>query len=95
MVAARLCGPDDEPEHVVLDDEVAKFEQRLVEEWQLRFEAMCEGYVGTPEDDTALKQEGHALYRWVENEARFPFRSLTARPPERWLLPHGLDTATR
>jgi hypothetical protein len=66
-------------EHVVLDDEVEMFELRLVEEWQPRFEAMCDGQVATPPDDGALKQDGQQLYQWVENEARFPFRSLTAR----------------
>ena len=66
-------------EHVVLDDEVGRFEQRLIEEWQPRFEAMCEGHDGKPLEDPALKQDGQALYQWVENEARFPFRSLTAR----------------
>jgi len=66
-------------EHVVLDDEVEKFELRLVEEWQPRFEAMCDGHVATPPDAGALKQDGQQLYQWVENEARFPFRSLTAR----------------
>lgn len=66
-------------EHVVLDDEVEKFELRLVEEWQPRFEAMCDGHVATPLDDNALRQDGQQLYQWVENEARFPFRSLTVR----------------
>ncbi|MCC8968934.1 ABC-three component system protein [Bradyrhizobium brasilense] len=66
-------------EHVVVDDEVGRFEQRLVEEWQPRFEAMCEGHNGTPPQGPALRQDGQALYQWVENEARFPFRSLTAR----------------
>ncbi|WP_260596826.1 ABC-three component system protein [Sphingomonas endolithica] len=66
-------------DHVVLDDEVAKFEQRLVEEWQPRFEAMCDDHADSAEDQAALKQGGQILYQWVENEARFPFRSLTAR----------------
>ncbi|MGJ4998904.1 ABC-three component system protein [Bradyrhizobium sp. HKCCYLS3077] len=66
-------------EHVVLDDEVKQFEQRLVEEWQPRFEAMCDEYSGASPKERSLKQDGQALYQWVENEARFPFRSLTAR----------------
>jgi hypothetical protein len=66
-------------EHVVLDDEVENFEHRLVEEWQPRFEAMCDGHVDSPADEVALKQDGQSLYQWVENEARFPFRSLTVR----------------
>ena len=66
-------------EHVVLDDELEKFELRLVEEWQPRFEAMCDGHIATPPDDGTLRQDGQQLYQWVENEARFPFRSLTVR----------------
>lgn len=66
-------------EHVVLDDEVEKFELRLVEEWQPRFEAMCDGHVEKLLDESLLRQDGQQLYQWVENEARFPFRSLTAR----------------
>jgi hypothetical protein len=66
-------------EHVVLDDEVEQFERRLVEEWQPRFEAMCDVHDGSLLQERALKQDGQTLYQWVENEARFPFRSLTAR----------------
>ncbi|MGD9724846.1 MAG: ABC-three component system protein [Nitrospiraceae bacterium] len=66
-------------EHVVLDDEVEKFERRLLEEWQPRFVAMCDAYGVSDPDEAALRQDGQALYQWVENEARFPFRSLTAR----------------
>jgi hypothetical protein len=66
-------------EHVVLDDEVEKFEQRLIEEWQPRFAAMCDAQSTTPADEAMLKQDGQLLYQWVENDARFPFRSLTAR----------------
>lgn len=66
-------------EHVVLDDEVERFELRLIEEWQPRFEAMCDSQGKTSSDDALLRQEGQQLYQWVENEARFPFRSLTAR----------------
>lgn len=66
-------------EHVVLDDEVEKFELRLLEEWQPRFEAMRDEQDATTPDEGVLKQGGQALYQWVETEARFPFRSLTAR----------------
>ena len=65
-------------EHVVLDDELEKFEARLIEEWQPRFAAMCEAHYENT-DPAALKQAGQAIYQWVETEARCPFRSLTAR----------------
>lgn len=66
-------------EHVVLDEELENFEKRLIEEWQPRFEAMCDACTGERIDDTKLQQDGQDLYQWVETEARFPFRSLTAR----------------
>lgn len=65
-------------ESLVLDDEVSRFERTLVEEWQPRFEQMCDGLdagCGEPE----LKNAGLGLYSWVENDARFPFRTLTNR----------------
>ncbi|OHV69093.1 hypothetical protein LCM4577_23020 [Mesorhizobium sp. LCM 4577] len=65
-------------ESLVLDDEVSHFERNLIEEWQPRFEQMRDGLTagcGEPE----LKQAGLGLYSWVENEARFPFRTLTNR----------------
>lgn len=65
-------------ESLVLDDEVSRFERTLIEEWQPRFEQMCDGLsagCGEPE----LRKAGLGLYSWVENEARFPFRTLTNR----------------
>jgi len=65
-------------EHVVLDEELAKFEATLMEEWQPRFNAMCDAHTGGP-DEAKLQQAGQTIYQWAETEARFPFRSLTAR----------------
>jgi hypothetical protein len=66
-------------EHVVLDEELERFEQRLVEEWEPRFAAMCDLHVGRENNEAKLKQDGQDIYYWVETEARFPFRSLTAK----------------
>lgn len=66
-------------EHVVLDEELEKFEQRLVEEWEPRFAAMCDAYAEGEIDDTKLKQDAQEIYYWVETEARLPFRSITAK----------------
>jgi hypothetical protein len=66
-------------EHVVLDGEIAKFEATLVEEWEPRFHAMCEMQSDATPDTTALRQAGQELFQWVENEARFPFRTLVKR----------------
>jgi hypothetical protein len=66
-------------EHAVNDGEVAKFERRLVEEWQPRFESMCMRHAETPNEDAKLMTAGQELFYWVETEARFPFRALSPR----------------
>lgn len=66
-------------EHVVLDEELEKFEQRLVEEWEPRFAAMCDAHAQSEIDETKLKQDAQEIYYWVETEARLPFRSITAK----------------
>jgi len=66
-------------EHVVLDEELEKFEHRLVEEWEPRFAAMCGAHGDSNPDDEKLKLDAQQLYYWVETDARFPFRSLTAK----------------
>lgn len=65
-------------EHVVLDDELERFQSQLIEEWQPRFDAMCE-VCSEETNDTGLQKAGQQVYAWVEVEARFPFRSLSAR----------------
>jgi hypothetical protein len=66
-------------EHVVLDDELERFEATLIEEWEPRFGAMCDAHYGSEPDEPTLQQAGQEIYHWVETEARFPFRSLSAR----------------
>jgi len=64
-------------DHLLFDGEIARFEKRLVEEWQPRFQQMADANTdGTP---ATLQREGHAIYAWVETEARFPFRTDTHR----------------
>jgi hypothetical protein len=65
-------------QNLLFDGEVSKFERTLVEEWQPRFETMREGLDGTA-GDVAIRQAGQELYHWVESEARFPFRTVSAR----------------
>lgn len=66
-------------EHVVLDEELEKFELQLVEEWEPRFAAMCDAHESSELDGTKLSHSAQQLYQWVETNARFPFRSLTAK----------------
>lgn len=65
-------------ESLLFDDEVGRFEKRLIEEWQPRFAQMCDGLEAGC-DATALRSSGQKLYGWVENDARFPIRLLTVR----------------
>ena len=66
-------------EQVVLDEELEKFQTKLIEEWEPRFSAMCDTIGATEPDEASLQQAGQQVYAWVETEARFPFRSLSAR----------------
>lgn len=66
-------------EHAVLDGEIAKFEIRLIEEWEPRFGAMCDDKSSAPAECPTLRQAGQDLYHWVETEARFPFRAVVHR----------------
>jgi hypothetical protein len=63
---------------LLFDGEVARFEKTLVEEWEPRFAAMCDGLDGTTKDFT-ICQAGQDLYHWVEAQARFAFRTVSAR----------------
>lgn len=66
-------------ENVVLDEELEKFERLLIEEWEPRYAAMCDTHEGKEEDEAQLCADGREIYQWVETEARFPFRTLTAK----------------
>lgn len=66
-------------DHLTLDDEVALFEATLTEEWEARFEAMCDDHADPTCEAATLQAAGAAIYRWVESEARFPFRGTDAR----------------
>lgn len=65
-------------ENLLFDGEVPRFERSLIEEWQPRFGAMCDGLQADAEEP-AVRTAGQNLYHWVETEARFPFRSFSAR----------------
>ncbi len=65
--------------HAVLNGELEKFDRMLVEEWQPHFEEMCETVGDGDIDEADLREAGQQVYRWVEKEARFPFRTVNAR----------------
>ena len=62
-----------------INDELFKFEATLIEEWQPRFQGMCDKHSGVDGMSPALRDAGQELYYWVETGARFPFRSLVKR----------------
>ena len=64
--------------NLILDDEVEKFDMTLIEEWEPRYAQMCEEVSGSHCEE-ALRDAGKLIYAWVENEARFPFRSVPKR----------------
>jgi len=66
-------------EHLVVDDEITRFETTLIEEWQPRFERIQDKHSGEPADSPVLQNAGQDLYHWVEGEARFPFRAQPLR----------------
>lgn len=66
-------------EHLVFDGEIAKYELTLIEEWQPRFQQMCDKIGNGETTDAARRQAGHELYSWVEADARFPFRTISQR----------------
>ena len=70
-------------EDLLLDGEIEAYEQDLVEAWEPRFEAMHDELSSScpPEKRIAL---GQNLFKWVEQEANFPLRSLREK-----FLTHG------
>jgi hypothetical protein len=65
-------------EQLLLDNEVLNFERRLHEEWESRYEAMKQS-LGSRSEERQLRREGQRLVEWVEQDARFPLRSVIER----------------
>ncbi|WP_026423305.1 ABC-three component system protein [Actinokineospora inagensis] len=53
--------------------ELGKYERLLVEEWSIRFDAMREE-LGDETAEEIRVREARAIYKWVEQEARFSIR---------------------
>ena len=70
-------------EDLLVDGELDAYEQELVEAWEPRFAAMIDELTPgcPPEERVAL---GRNLFKWVEQEASFPLRSVRER-----FLTHG------
>lgn len=65
-------------QNLLFDGEVGRFEKTLIEEWQPRFEQMCDG-LALDCQEAVVREAGKKLYGWVENEARFPMRTTVSR----------------
>ena len=70
-------------EDLLLDGELASYEQTLVEAWEPRHAAALDelSLCRPPEMKVAL---GQAVFKWVEQDASFPLRSVRER-----FLTHG------
>lgn len=70
-------------EELLVDGELEHYEQDLIEAWQPRFASIQDTLTPTcpPEKRVEL---GQSLFRWVEQEASFPLRSVRER-----FLTHG------
>ena len=64
--------------NLILDDEVGRFDRNLIEEWEPRYAQMCDELSESCCEE-ALRNAGNRIYVWVENEARFPIRTITKR----------------
>ena len=64
-------------EHVVLDEELEKFQATLIEEWQPHFNAMCDR-IQEIEDEAALQQAGQQVISGLRRRPAFP--SAHSRP---------------
>ncbi|MEU3597138.1 ABC-three component system protein [Streptomyces sp. NPDC006798] len=60
-------------ENLLRPGEIDIYERRLTEEWEVRFEAMRDD-LGEQVAEEAMTAAAKALYRWVEQEARYSIR---------------------
>lgn len=68
-------------EELLIDDELGHYERELREAWEPRHAAIVEEADSSPEQKVAL---GQALFKWVEQDADFPLRTVRER-----FLTHG------
>lgn len=66
-------------EELVYAPELERYERRLIEEWQLHFEAMKESMGPKAAEEECLRQ-GRALYKWAEQEAQIWIRPACREP---------------
>lgn len=70
-------------QELLVDGELEKYEQELTEAWQPRFASMADG-LPEPCSPDAKVAGGQDLFKWAEQEASFPLRTVRER-----FLTHG------
>lgn len=70
-------------EDLLVDGEVEAYERQLIEAWEPRFEAKREEVEGNSSAEAKVSA-GQQIYKWIETEADFPFRTVRQR-----FLTHG------
>ena len=65
-------------DHLLFDGEIGRFDRSLIEEWQPRYEQMC-NQISKECEENVIREAGNKLYGWVETEARFPLRDTESR----------------
>ena len=70
-------------EDLLINGELETYEQELVEAWQPRHAALCDELTPNCQPEKKV-QLGQCLFKWVEQEANFPLRSVRER-----FLTHG------
>jgi len=66
-------------EHLLYVGELDRYEERLVEEWDLLFQQMCDE-LGNNAAENEMTREAQILYKWVETGAHAPIRRNVAEP---------------
>jgi hypothetical protein len=68
---------------LIVDGELGNYEQELIEAWEPRFAGMIDA-LASPCTKEAKIASGQELFRWVEQDANFPLRTVRER-----FLTHG------
>ncbi|SER90967.1 ABC-three component system protein [Salisediminibacterium halotolerans] len=66
-------------DELILIDELESYENRLIDEWERKFEIIKEDS-GDEESDIAIRKEGRGLFNWVEQENNIQIRPKCDEP---------------
>lgn len=66
-------------EYLTRSDEIVRFEQNLIEQWEPRFGRMTEEFASEVDDARIPKRRARELFHWIESEARASLRNVSER----------------